>query len=445
MSAPLEPEHVRILHGDCRAVLATLPPKSVQTCVTSPPYWGLRKYLPGGHALAEQEIGQEPTIALYLEHLVAVFAAVHRVLRDDGTLWINIGDSYAAPGYGLQKPEQEIKRQQRKPGRQNLKGAFQYARQANRDINQGLGRKQLLGMPWRLAFALQDAGWILRADNVWAKSNPMPESTRDRPSRAHEYVFLLAKGAHPHVDRWAPGHRYVFLLAKRKSYHYDKVAVAEPVTGGAHARGDGVNPKATAYRTPTGWNTGPGSHNTIEGRYPRTQPSKQNPSFSAAVHALVEMRNLRSVWTLATQGYASAHFATFPEALAERCILAGTSPQACPHCGAPWKRQVHTTPMVIDHGPKAGSYGSNTTDGISGHMVQAARVATTGWLASCRCAGNDGSGRCVVLDPFCGSGTTLRVASRHGRAGIGIDLHPDYLDLQEERTHGVQMTLQSQI
>jgi site-specific DNA-methyltransferase (adenine-specific) len=238
--------------------------------VTSPPYWGLRDYGVAG------QIGLESSYVDYVNAMVGVFRKVRRVLRKDGTLWLNLGDSYTSGGrssYGTYSPDSKqathsaIKAVQRSP------------------MPDGLKPKDLVGIPWRVAFALQADGWWLRQDIIWSKPNPMPESVTDRCTKAHEYLFLMSKS---------------------ERYYYDAGAIKEAVTGNAHSRGNGVNPKAAQ----------PG--NGI----------KQNTSFSAAVKDLVSERNKRSVWEIATAPFPESHFATFPPDLIEPCILAG-----CPEGG----------------------------------------------------------------------------------------------------------------
>lgn len=281
---------VTILQGDAIETLRTLPDESVQCVVTSPPYWGLRDYGVAG------QIGLEDTFGEYLWTMVSLFQEVRRVLRDDGTAWVNMGDCYVSSGGS---------------GVQGSGGLMATRSVVTARISQGERRpggakpKDLLGQPWRLAFALQEAGWWLRRDIIWHKPNPMPESCKDRPTTAHEYVFLLTKS---------------------ERYFYNRAEAREPVTGNAHARGSGVNPKAIG-----GWASGPGSHSAIDHnrtsagstKFPK---ARQNESFSAAVNGLVEDRNYRSVWTLPTQPLKEDHFAAFPEALVRRCIIAGTRP-----------------------------------------------------------------------------------------------------------------------
>lgn len=283
------PEILRnhIYHGDSLEVLKTLPDESVQCCVTSPPYWGLRDYG------VEGQMGLESAPELFLEKMVRLFSQVRRVLKRDGVLWLNMGDCYAGSGNGsndyrdecssISKNDSKYKGQ--KPG-----------------ISCGLKPKNLVGMPWRLALALQSDGWYLRSDIIWHKPSPMPESVRDRPTCSHEYIFLLAKN---------------------QKYYYNAEAIKEPVSGTAKGRGNGVNPKA---RTSNGYKkqdaVGKQTYTGFNARW----KNKQNESFSAAVSGLVEKRNKRSVWTIPPATYPEAHFATFPPALVEPCVKAGSRP-----------------------------------------------------------------------------------------------------------------------
>lgn len=251
----------KIIIGDVRTAMQSIPDQSVQTCITSPPYWGLRDYGQG------DQIGLEETPQEYVDQMVQVFREVWRVLKDDGTLWLNIGDSYAGnmsrasnngrAGFGSER-----------------EGVF------NR-MPEGLKAKDLVGIPWRLAFALQDDGWYLRQDIIWAKPNPMPESVTDRCTKSHEYVFLMSKS---------------------RQYFFDHVAIKEPVATnvgiakikfGGNKYGDSDDPK----------------HATKSGN----------------VWVPSDTRNKRDVWTIPTKPYKGAHFAVMPEALVEPCILAGSS------------------------------------------------------------------------------------------------------------------------
>jgi DNA modification methylase len=255
-----------LLTGDVRERLAELPDASVQCCVTSPPYWGLRDYGTDG------QLGLEPTPAAYVASLVAVFREVGRVLRDDGTLWLNLGDSYCGGGgYAPDAPSNLAGSKQTTIG-----GACKTT--AATKTPSGLKPKDLVGIPWRLAFALQADGWYLRSDIIWNKPNPMPESVTDRPTKSHEYVFLLTKSAR---------------------YFYDAEAVREE--GPTYTR------KAGGYKG-----------------FDKTHIGMNQKGGMADKDTTTVGRNCRSVWTITTQPYPDAHFATFPEALPERCIKAGT-------------------------------------------------------------------------------------------------------------------------
>lgn len=386
---------LRIITADVLDGLAQLEPDTVQCVVTSPPYWSLRDYGVAG------QIGLEPTLGEYVEKMVGVFREVRRVLRSDGTLWLNMGDSYNAYNGGAGPSSQFSKTQSEQ--RPHLPSGFGLQRKS-------LKTKDLIGIPWRVALALQAAGWYLRSDIIWSKPSPMPESVTDRPTRAHEYIFLLTKA---------------------RRYYYDADAVREGVTGNAHPRGDGVNPKAQPV--PTGWDTGPGTHRAKTGRYPK---SKQNASFSGAVTKLVSSRNLRTVWTIASQPYPEAHFATFPTALPETCIRAGTSAWGCcAECGAPWVRVVektyHSEPTY-----KSGKESEKDRIGEGRNrnvtrMGDGVSIKTTDWQPAC----DHDAARvpCTVLDPFAGAGTTLLVARALHRHAIGIELNPEYADLARKR------------
>ena len=283
-----------ILHGDALETLRTLPGESVNCCVTSPPYWGLRDYGVSG------QIGLEKTPEEYVARLVEVFREVRQVLRDDGTLWLNLGDSYASgkgtyynPGGGedsLGKVRKE-------------EGAHPLDRGNVSDLHKsGLKPKDLVGIPWRVAFALQADGWWLRSDIIWHKPNPMPESVRDRPTKAHEHIFLLAKN---------------------KTYYYDQDAIKETAVCGWNGS------KFDVGKT--------GEHQL--GRAQKVRPSALKGSFKGkteamadtgqnAFRAVVDMRNKRDVWTVSTRPFKGAHFAVFPPDLIQPCILAG-----CPKDG----------------------------------------------------------------------------------------------------------------
>jgi DNA modification methylase len=278
----------------------------------------------------------------------------------------------------------------------------------------GLKPKDLVGIPWRVAFALQADGWYLRSDIIWSKPNPMPESVTDRPTKAHEYLFLLAK---------------------RERYYYDAEAIKEPSS-------------APTTKMPDGWDTGPGSHRTIhrDGREKGRRTDKQaelgkrtytgfNDRWDANP---ISNRNRRSVWEIATQPYPEAHFATFPEALVEPCVLAGTSEYGvCGACGAPWERVVERTGHVSTREP-AHQPGNTPTKTDSTGWAPATR-ATDQWQPACACDAEGGScyasiQQPLVLDPFAGSGTVGLVCQRLGRRFVGLELKPDYCRMAYART-----------
>jgi DNA modification methylase len=429
---------ITTLHGDCREQLKTLPDASVQCVVTSPPYFGLRRYTDD-----PREIGQEKTPAEYVATMVAVFREVKRVLRDDGVLFLNLGDSYAG-SWGNYAPG-GIKNQQR-PQTEDGK---RWERKAYGDTTTlpatarvpGLPEKNLIGIPWRVAFALQDDGWILRSDIIWHKPNAMPESVQDRPTRAHEYIFLFSKSPR---------------------YFYDAAAIAEPVkqssldrinqptfdeqTGGPKDYANGTNPNRSMRRTLENFAAkGRGGKNAFRGqghfRDDENGPANRDGRDMRDVGAGMT-RNRRTVWTVSTRPYSGAHYATFPEALIEPCILAGSAAQACEVCGAPWRRVVERAlENANDTRPDRGIPGRV---GLGHNKMRAgdSSTKTLGFAPSCSCEGNTGAGKCVVLDPFAGSGTVGKVAMRYQRSAILIELNATYIeDHIEKRTDGVQVEL----
>ena len=247
-----------LYQGDCRTVMAAMEEKSINTCVTSPPYYGLRDYGVDG------QIGLEQTPAEFVQAMVEVFREVHRVLRDDGTLWLNLGDSYYnyRPGKGQMLVKQTVSNT-----KQDLPDSC--PRRGNK--LDGYKEKDLLGIPWRVALALQDDGWYLRQDIIWHKPNPMPESVKDRCTKAHEYIFLLTK---------------------QPNYYFDHTAMQEPAKYAGDDRGSRKDSRRGTRMNNVNGKTG-------------------------------EFRNKRSVWSVTTRGYKGAHFATFPPELITPCVLAG--------------------------------------------------------------------------------------------------------------------------
>ncbi len=387
-----------IRQGDVLDRLREMPDESVHCCVTSPPYWGLRDYGVDG------AYGLEPTLDEYIERMVEVFREVRRVLRKDGTLWLNLGDAYAGSGKGMNADGTHSVGAKQETNIGSLSAPVKSKRMPRGDGRWGGGDsyvpelkpKDLIGLPWRVAFALQADGWWLRSDICWHKLNPMPESVRDRPTRAHEYVFLLSKSAR---------------------YFYDADAIRTPGQ-------ERIGQAGTFSRN------GAVSELVIPGQ-------------TAAEHRLRDDRvpagaNARTVWSIATQGFPGAHFATFPEKLVEPCILAGTSERGvCGVTGAPWERTVDRESIELR--PNSGSIrgnspSSNASMGGAQRGAMAVKTQTTGWQPTC-----DHDAEPVpatVLDPFCGSGTTGVVALRHGRSFIGIELNPEYVELARQRVIG---------
>lgn len=425
---------VTILRGDCRDLLASMPDESVNCCITSPPYWQLRSYLPADHPDKHREIGSEPTVEEWVETMVQVFRQVRRVLRNDGTLWLNLGDSYAgsrcgghSESTGLRNPGQKIDNSAEAKAIQRTTAS---RRRDDHEIPRsdlrmpGYKPKDLIGQPWMLAFALRADGWYLRQEIIWAKRSPMPESARDRFTKAHEQVFLLSK---------------------RPTYYFDFEAIQEPASDGTHSRRT-----ANGELVPAGWATGEGDHTAAghqtaathrkvgtgvgfghgtdaqareRGRvkppgnkthsaaalyeagdeHHRTKGglvkyaerqreraaagermgrgagwrerklaeagdgTKNNDSFDDAMAVMPATRNPRSVRWLSSEPFRGAHFATYPPALIEPFVLAG-----CPPGG-------------------------------------------------------------TVLDPFGGSGTTGLVADRLGRNAVLIDLDERNIPMAEQR------------
>lgn len=314
---------VTLINGSA-SDLSMIEAGSVQTCVTSPPYWGLRQYA-GEQRIAwsdgtEHALGLEPTPELYVAHMVEVFREVRRVLRKDGTLWLNLGDSYAGGRSGPNGVNGEMANREVAKHRGFVGVTKQVA---------GIKDKDLVGIPWMVAFALRADGWYLRSDIIWAKPNPMPESVTDRPTKAHEYLFLLSKS---------------------ERYYYDAEAIKE----------------AAAWER---W----GDQTVVKEQQGTAGWISDKPKDELQERTT---RNKRTVWNIATRPYPGAHFATYPEQLVEPCILAGS---------------------------RAGD---------------------------------------TVLDPFNGSGTTGRVAVRHNRSYIGVDISKEYLDEQAmKRINNVQQVM----
>ena len=427
-------------HADARDI--PIEDQSVHCVVTSPPYWGLRSYG------LDTGIGLEPTLAEHLDNIVAVGREVWRVLRDDGSFWLNYGDAYAASNPQWDSNGKGLDGRPR-GGSVGMEG--------KRSPASGLRAKNLMGLPWRIASALQEAGaadvremhaieraqdaivsaydhdydlipdrvlvalerlhaeyaeakgdsWYLRSAIVWHKPNPMPESVRDRPTSAYEMVFLLTKQPRYFMDMEAirdkPANRLNGLIPGR--------TVASP-------KGADVNDMRSTWK--------------------RTRTSEEQAAMGS---------NARNVWTIPTQGRPDAHFATFPDELPRRCILAGTSEHGvCAECGAPWERVVERE--VVKNRPSAGNDPrSRNADKLSsarghgGHQGNnlLTKTQTTGWQPTCD--HDAATVPATVLDPFIGSGTTCAVAQSLGRHSVGLDLNREYLAIAQRRIEKVNLPM----
>lgn len=409
---------------------------SINCCVTSPPYYGLRDYQTGtwsggdpacthtrrtslkeaaittesrptntnheregwkggvcgrcGAVRADGQLGLEESPDSYVRVMAQVFREVKRVLRPDGLLFLNIGDSFASSG----GPEPAQTKWQVDGASHTQNGG------RSRQPPGRLPAKNLLGMPWRVALALQRSGWILRSEIIWEKTNAMPESVKDRPTKSHEQVFLFSK---------------------REHYFYDQEAIKEP------AKDWGTRDRSRSKYNTNGYQE---AGQTPHGGFTNGNQAKTG-------------RNARSVWTFPTQPFKGAHFATFPAELVRRCLLAGVPTKVCTTCGAPWVRQT-TSRLIVQYASRHGGYHAR---GDSTGMVDMSKTwcpgtketTTLGFVPTCLCLG--GVGQATVLDIFCGSGTTLLVARELGHHAIGIDLSWNYLDTIARRRLGQVLNL----
>jgi DNA modification methylase len=470
--------------GDALTVLRELPDESAQMCVTSPPYWGLRDYGTGaweggdancdhlaplgggteatglqqyrdicgkcGATRVDNQIGLEPTPEAFVATMVEVFREVRRVLRKDGTLWLNLGDSYNAAGRDGHGTRIGYKQQ---TNRASASGA-----DSNRPTAPGLKPKDLCMIPARVALALQADGWYLRSEITWCKPNPMPESVTDRPTQATEKVYLFSKASRYFYDAEAVREPYQLSTIDRDRYGYN------------HAFANQFKGSPTDERHPDGKQLPPGSFAAgPDGR----KKTKVQAGDGSAQHRDGERwpnpagRNLRNWWEIATEPYPEAHFATYPTELVRRCIAAGTSERGCcPECGAPWMREiaVERGDQEAQRRPKhlqSDKSGLSLSGSGSGEWAKrGSQIRQLGWRPTCECFGHveryldDEGDECsryvwerevpttiagVVLDPFLGSGTTAAVARNHGRRCIGIELSEDYCKLIEKRTQQLSL------
>lgn len=445
-----------LLHGHCITKLNELPEKSVHCIITSPPYYRLRNYgtapqIWGGDPLCphkwaycgsekEQgvrtdskssdrgrincwhciepgcgaykgELGWEPTPDMFVRNIVLVMRACHRVLRDDGVLWLNIADSYAASGHGAGGGSINEDRNYDCGGYQGRKPPECW----------NLKKKDMMLVPHRLIIALQECGWYVRSENIWSKPNPMRSSATDRTTIAHEYVWQLTKS---------------------ESYFHDWFAISTPVKTDTIARmfrGRSAEHKNSGEVVP-----GQPAHTFLQGRPNESHLAKQFSEDSARANAL-------SVWTIPAANFRGAHFATFPAELARKCLLASTSEVGCcAVCGAPYERILSKGEPDLEAQKACGGddeglyHGQATKDFAAGGAENASEVKarilagmvvkrTAGWKRTCMCD-THAKKPCIALDPFTGSGTVGEVCAERNIDFIGIDLNEEYQGLQKQRT-----------
>jgi DNA modification methylase len=358
---------IEVIKGDCIESLKKLEDESINTCITSPPYWGLRDY--NGE---EKQLGLEDTPEEFVENLVKVFREVRRVLRDDGTVWLNLGDSYSSGGRTTTT-------------NQSLRGDKDYGVTRPKP-SKGIKPKDLVGIPWRVAFALQQDGWYLRQDIIWHKPNPMPESVKDRCTKAHEYIFLLSKSP---------------------KYYFDNEAIKEDAKFP-----DGPN-AADAIRKGVG------------------DPKMQTRNGLHKIGANPK-RNKRSVWTVTTKPFKGAHFATFPMDLIEPCVLAGCPEKMCVDCGKPYERVMQKPKTLEVERNKRSGFDDRKVGGVLDKYNRENPPIDLGLQKQCDCETNETKPG-TVLDPFAGSGTTAVVASGHNRDAVLLELNEEYIELAIDR------------
>lgn len=338
----------------------------------------------------DKQLGNEDTPEEYVANMVNVFREVRRVLRDDGTFWLNIGDSYCSNPATRASPNRDDEMTTRNTP--TLNKTYQRRVTASGDLKAG----DLIGIPWMLAFALRADGWYLRGDNIWHKPNPMPESCSNRCSKNHEYLFLLTKS---------------------RRYYFDNIAIMVKAKDWSKG-GPGTGIKKTAHYSPN--NGGNEGLSRLASKYKKGEQP--------------DTANKRTVWTVATKAFKGAHFAVMPDLLVKPCILAGTSEKGCcAKCGAPYRRVVKKIRNATR--PGTNTKVTDTDDKTHGNRDprrHVTKVITKGWKPTCEC-GIKETKPCVCLDPFSGAGTVAKVAVSKGRNFVGIELNPKYAEMSRKR------------
>lgn len=394
-----------LYQGDAVKALKKIPDESVDCVVTSPPYWGLRDYQVDG------QIGLEQSPEEYVFKLVEVFREVRRVLKNSGTCWLNLGDSYMGSGQNSGKKEGMTAGGKHGIDTRSVGIApGVHSKPPTMIKHKSIKPKDLVGIPWRVAFALQADGWWLRQDIIWAKPNPMPESVTDRCTKSHEYIFLLSKSQKYYFDNEATM-EIATGYDGRKDTKYK--GGQKDMSGGAHERWKFKNLQE-------------------KGQPPNTIHLNRLNNVKDGTEYLTPVRNKRSVWTITTKPYAEAHFATFPPELPELCIKAGCPEYICFKCGMPRVKIIENGRMIGTGGSDKGKLSENKDTNLRNDnkkLFQFEKIIKG--YSDCGC--NAGFKEGVVLDPFLGSGTTLMVARELGRSGIGIELNPEYVKLAKKR------------
>ena len=356
-----------LINNDALSALKDIPDNTFHTVITSPPYFQLRNYF------NPEQIGQESSPEEFVSNLVEICDEIKRVLRKDGSFWLNIGDSYNNNA-GFCRGKEDWKRKGREKGSGDKK-SFKHP---------VIKQKDLIGIPWKLAFALQKAGWYLRCDIIWQKENVLPDGAKDRPTREHEYIFLLTKSA---------------------KYFYDYYAGLEDTNeqpGGIQSFG--AKDQKGTYRM------------------------DQNRTFEH-----YGKRNKRSVWRTPVASFKGGHFATFSQKLIDPCVCMSTSEKGCcVDCGTPWERKFEKKKIKITK-EYSKNYSENL-DVFSGMEVDQyqLKLVENGWEKNCDCK-TDKTKPCLVLDPFSGMATTGLSAFKYNQSYVGIELNPDYLDMSTKR------------
>ena len=422
----------QILCGHDLDILPTFPVNSIDTIITSPPYWGLRVY--GGDEVKVKwsdgshcQLGLEPTFELYIEHMLEITAGLKRVLKKTGSFYLNMGDTYGGSYCGTGDTRGERS--------QSISRVKLYSKKPSPQVK--YIQKCLLGIPWRLALAMIDQGWILRNSIIWHKPNAMPSSVKDRLSNTYEFLFHFVKNRKYYYDLDAirEPQKYPEDVARRMMQ--DKLAEVNPFKKGtAECRHTKIqseqaemfgSPRARYHRNPDPRGNdkgGPGSFAVFKSEHPSyTNPAGKNPG---------------DVWTIPTHPYPEAHFATFPEALCEKPIIASCPYAICKQCGLPRVRVVRTELVNVRPHKLHKGMARESVDTNDPHYMPAAfartgvqgenKYTTTGWT-DCGC--NAGFEPGIVLDPFCGKGTACVVAKKLGRRWIGIDISRKYCDMAE--------------